>query len=469
MDKKLEEYGKSGAYPFHMPGHKRNAFDFPNPYTVDITEITGFDNLHHPTGILEEFEKKWAALYGAKEAYFMVNGSTGGILTAVCAALGPNEELLLARNCHSSAYHGAFLKDVKVHYIYPELIKTAAGTISGEILPENLEKALKNNPKIKAVLFTSPTYEGIISDVEKLSKVAHENGAKVIVDCAHGAHFGICNSPYKNPVTIGADLVIVSLHKTLPALTGTALLLKSNDCKVSEEKIRFYLDCFETSSPSYVLMASGAKCQRFLEQEGKSAFQKYEKNLEKFYRDTEDLVHIKMLSQKNYTKEPHRKPLWRDRGKLLISGEGYLLGSEIFKRLSKDFLLEPEMAAGGYCLAMTSVMDSPEGFRRLSKALHEIDLTVKGKKSIETEGFTYPKPIKVMSIKDALEQNHIRRPLVNAKDCVSAGFVEFYPPGIPLLAPGELVTGEIIRTLEAGIKGNLNVLGVSEKGISIVD
>ena len=469
MDRKLEAYGNSNAYPFHMPGHKRNAWDFPNPYKIDITEITGFDNLHHPSDILKEFEQRWANLYGAGQAYFMVNGSTGGILTAVFSSLGPNEELLLARNCHGSAYHGAFLKDVKVHYIYPKLIKTAAGTISGQISPKDLEESLKRNPKIKAVLFTSPTYEGVISDVKALAEIAHSYGVKVIVDCAHGAHFGICNSPYENPVTLGADLVIVSLHKTLPAFTSTALLLKSKDCSIEEEQIRFYLDCFETSSPSYILMASAAKCLRFLEEEGQSTFLEYEKKLKRFYEETKNLKKIKVLENLHKNHESHRITSPRDLGKILISGEGYLLGSHIFKRLSEEFYLELEMSAGGYCLAMTSIMDSDEGLNRLKKALYEIDDTVGEKRKFNMEDFTYPKPLKVLSMKDAMEQKRVIRPLESAKDCISAGFVEFYPPGIPILAPGELITGEIIRTIEAGIKGNLSVLGVSEKGIYIVD
>ena len=466
MDKKLETYGDSDAYPFHMPGHKRMEWEFPNPYKIDITEITGFDNLHHPSDILKDFEQRWAKLYKAHEAYFMVNGSTGGILTAIFSCLGPNDELLLARNCHGSAYHGAFLKDAKVHYIYPKLIKTSAGTVSGEIRPKDLEKALKENPKIKAVLFTSPTYEGVISDVKELSLIAHSYGVKVIVDCAHGAHFGICNSPYDNPITLGADLVIVSLHKTLPAFTSTALLLKSGDCGLEEERIRFYLDCFETSSPSYILMASGAKCLRYLEEQGREAFRVYEKRLKKFYKETKDLKNIKVLGGLGDDKD---SPKSRDMGKILISGEGYLLGSELFQRLSEEYGLELEMSAGGYSLAMTSIMDREDGFERLKKALFEIDSSVKKTGKYHIEDFTYPKPIQVLSMKEAMEEKRILRPIESAKDCISAGFVEFYPPGIPILAPGELITGDVIRTIKAGKDGNLKVLGVSDKGIYIVD
>ncbi|MCR4675102.1 MAG: aminotransferase class V-fold PLP-dependent enzyme [Lachnospiraceae bacterium] len=458
IDKSLEAYGKSDIYPFHMPGHKRREFDFENPYHIDITEITGFDNLHNPTGQLQELEEHWAKLYGAKKAYLMINGSTGGILSAIFAALEEDEELLLARNCHKSAYNGAYLKDVNLHFIYPDLIKTEGGSISGEISPKNLEKILKDNPNIGAFLFTSPTYEGIISNIEELSNIAHSYGVKVIVDAAHGAHFGLCGSSYENPVTMGADLVVVSLHKTLPAFTSTAMLLQSHTTKIKEEKIRFYLDCFETSSPSYILMASAAKCCEYLEKNGKREVSSYEKKIDKFYEDCESLSKLKLLQWDN-----------KDKGKLVISGEGYLLGSELFSILRDEYQLELEMAAGGYCIAMTSMMDTDEGFKRLKKALFEIDGTLKTKKKEDEKEFRYPKSTQVLSLKEAVEGKKTRRPVESALNCIAAGFVDFYPPGIPILAPGELITEEIVKFIMDGMERNLNVEGISSKGILIVE
>ena len=462
MDQKLEEYGRGNTYPFHMPGHKRQPFSFPNPYTVDITEITGFDNLHHPTEDLADMERRWARLYNAKNAFFMVNGTTGGILTAVFSALKKGEELLLARNCHGSAYHGALLKDTKVHYIYPSFIQDASGVICGEISPKEMERCLQKHPKIKAVLFTSPTYEGVISDIRTLADIAHSYGVRVIVDAAHGAHFGICNSTYENPVTQGADLVVVSLHKTLPSLTQTALLLTSKDCDIPEEEIRFYLDCFETSSPSYVLISSGMKCLRYLEEKGEEAFSNYKALLDSFYEETKSLAHIKLLKN---TKET---PMNKDFGKLVILGEGYISGTELFRRLRDEFDLELEMAATGYCIAMTSIMDTKEGLLRLKEALFFIDKDLKKQKK-NKEDRNYPKTLQVMSMKDAVEGTKRRRPLEATKDCVSAGFVSFYPPGIPILAPGELITDEVIRSIKRGQRAGLNVMGITQEGILIVD
>ena len=464
IDQKLERYGKSNVYPFHMPGHKRVSLGFGDPYLSDITEITGFDNLHDPTGDLKELQEEWAALYGAKEAFVMVNGSTGGILASIFSAIKSEEELLIARNSHRSVYHGAFLRNATLRYLYPENLETSAGSVTGGILPKDLEEALAQNPNIKAVLCTSPTYEGVVSDISALAEIAHEHGTTLIVDCAHGAHFGLDEQSYPNPITQGADLVITSLHKTLPAFTSTALLLKSKKCTIPTEEIMFYLDCFETSSPSYLLMASVAKCLNHIKTKGKSEFKRYHKNLDEFYRKTKDLKNLKILQLPN-----------ADGGKILISGEGKLTGKEIFDILRNEYDLELEMASGGYCLAMTSLMDTKEGFQRLAEAVREIDETildkpgkVTGKKG-EAEALRYPKPIPVLSIKEAVEGEKRKRPLSSAANCIAGEFVSFYPPGIPILAPGELITEEVQAFIKEGAKRGLTVSGLDEKGIIVVD
>ncbi len=463
LDQKLEQYGNSDVYPFHMPGHKRVSLGFGDPYLSDITEISGFDNLHQPEGEIKTLQDEWAKLYGAKEAFVMVNGSTGGILASIFSAIKSEEELLIARNSHRSVYHGAYLRNATLRYLYPQSIETAGGAIAGEILSKDLEETLEQNPDIKAVLCTSPTYEGVVSDISALAEIAHNHGATLIVDCAHGAHFGLDEDSFPNPITQGADLVITSLHKTLPAFTSTALLLKSENCRIPTEDIMFYLDCFETSSPSYLLMASVAKCLNFSKAKGTVEFKRYHKNLDEFYKKTKDLKNLKVLQLPN-----------GDKGKILISGEGKLTGKEIFDILRNEYDLELEMASGGYCLAMTSLMDTKEGFQRLAEAVKELDETVDSsgsdhRKSDEAEALSYPKPVSVLSIKEAVEGEKRKRPLSSAANCIAGEFVSFYPPGIPILAPGELITQEVQAFIKEGIERGLTVSGMDEKGIIIVD
>ena len=186
---RLITYGQSGAYPFHMPGHKRQCHPFFDPYTMDITEIYGFDNLHHAEGILLEAQQRAAALYHASETFYLVNGSTCGILAAVAAATKRGGKLLMARNCHKAAYHAALLNNLEVSYLYPAADMTRG--LSGAIAPDEVERMLKKDASLRTVLITSPTYDGVCSDVRRIAEIVHQYDGILIVDEAHGAHFGM--------------------------------------------------------------------------------------------------------------------------------------------------------------------------------------------------------------------------------------------------------------------------------------
>ena len=224
---RLTEYAGSDAYPFHMPGHKRR-------------EIDGFDNLHHAEGILKDAMDEAAAIYGTDRSWYLVNGSTCGILSAVFATTENGGKILTARNCHKAVYHAICLNRLEAEYLYPEEI-TEFG-INGGIRAEDVRKALEKDAmhcagnsgdvrgkitKIQAVLITSPTYEGVVSDIRAIADAAHEYGIPLIVDEAHGAHLEYadqCHSFPKSALEYGADIVIQSLHKTLPCFTQTAIL-----------------------------------------------------------------------------------------------------------------------------------------------------------------------------------------------------------------------------------------------------
>ena len=291
LDHKLRELADSDFYPFHMPGHKRQQTGLEDPYAIDITEIPGFDNLHDPQGLILEAMERMAGLYHAKKSYLLVGGSTCGNLTAVFSALPQKGCILMGRGSHKSIYHAAWLRQCRIVYTYPKVGQI--GMIEGTSIAE-YEQALQVNPDIGAIVVTSPTYEGMIEPLDEIVALAHARGIPVIVDAAHGAHLGF--DPYfpKSPLESGADLVIMSLHKTLPALTQTAVLHVNENSLVSERQIETYLDVFETSSPSYVLMASICQCIRFLEEE-KAAFGVYASRLQDFYKKCKSLEKIRVF------------------------------------------------------------------------------------------------------------------------------------------------------------------------------
>ena len=264
----LIEYGKADYVPLHMPGHKRALMEFENPYSFDITEIDGFDNLHYAEGIIKDAERFAATVCQSDETHFLVNGSSCGILSAIFSATKQGDELIMARNCHKAVYHAAEMRELKTHYIYPEMLPEG---ILGGISVEMVEEAIEKYPEAKTLILNSPTYDGVISDIKAIVKAAHANGVTVIVDEAHGAHF-LKESGFPNSaIRCGADVVIQSTHKTLPALTQTALIHINKDYKY-RAKVCKYLTMFQTSSPSYVLMASIDSAMHWYMDEGREYY-----------------------------------------------------------------------------------------------------------------------------------------------------------------------------------------------------
>ncbi len=440
----LKTYGKSDAYPFHMPGHKRQKKDFVNPFEIDITEIDGFDNLHHAEELLLEVQQRAAKFYGSEETHYLVNGSTGGILSAVFACTTQGGTLLMARNCHKAAYHAAFLRELDLIYLCPKAEDRFG--INGGITPEQVEECLRENTEIQAVLITSPTYDGVVMDVKAIAETAHKYGVPLIVDEAHGAHFGI--HPYfpESSVRQGVDVVIHSLHKTLPSLTQTALLHR-NGTLVNPEEIQKYLGIFQTSSPSYVFMAGMDECVRTLEIQGKELFEAFKEKLETFYKEAEGLQKICLVTPK-ITGQNGIYDF--DRSKLILSVKGTEIdGNQLQQKLREAYQLELEMAAGSYALALTSIYDTKEGFERLARALKEIDAALQWKEKEETSGEdTVTRNPIFCKISEALKQDGETILFTDACGKISQEFLYLYPPGIPLLVPGEVITEEITKRVE---------------------
>ncbi len=460
---RLLQYQSSEMYPFHMPGHKRRKDDFANPFLIDITEIEGFDNLHHAEGILKDAQDRAAALYHSEETYFLVNGSTCGILAAVSACMTRGGKILMARNCHKAAYHAAYLRGLDIEYLYPE--KEDIFGINGGIHEDIVEKALEEFQDIQAVMITSPTYDGVVSNVEKIAKIVHRKGIPLIVDEAHGAHFGFHEYFPKSSVEMGADLVIHSLHKTLPSLTQTALL-HVNGNRVDRECLRRFLDIYQTSSPSYVFMAGMDSCVCLLEKRGGELFESLRRNLEVFYKQTESLGCIYLANHGLMGKSGIHD---FDRSKLVISARNAgFTGNQLANLLRNRYHLELEMAGGSYGLALTSISDTEEGFLRLSEALKEIDACLENKIEKNTEKSTLTIEDIVIKnevwcrIHEALESPGESVLLEKAEGKICREFVYLYPPGIPMLVPGEIISREVLGKIRRLVREGYSVQGMAD-------
>lgn len=453
LDRRLEEYGDSDYYPFHMPGHKRQFAEETFPSKIDITEIDGFDNLHDAQEILKMAQERTAELYGAAHTYFSVNGSTCGLLSAISAAVPRGGKILVARNCHRAVYHAAYLRQLTVEYLYSAINENG---IQGIIEPATVEKMLQLNPEVKAVVVTSPTYDGIVSDIRAIADIAHAHKIPLIVDEAHGAHFGL--HPYfpQTAVRLGADVVIQSMHKTLPSLTQTALVHVQSEY-VEKEKIERFLGIYETSSPSYVLMAGMDRCVRILKERGTELFEAYVARLQEFYRKAATLKKIRVLPEME----------GKDSSKLLIFAERLGLdGKELYDILLKKYHLQTEMCSGSYVLAITSLADTDEGFDRLFLALQEIEAAYAGREEKSSIADfikqVYQKEEKSLEPFEAWDKEAQPVLLSQAEGRVAAGFVNLYPPGIPLLVPGERITKDMIENIQMCIERRLYVQGVDK-------
>lgn len=497
---RLTEYAGSDAYPFHMPGHKRREIPdgipggFPDPYGIDITEIDGFDNLHHAEGILKDAMETVAAIYGADRSWYLVNGSTCGILSAVFAATENGGKILTARNCHKAVYHAICLNRLEAEYLYPEEITEFR--INGGIRAGDVRKALEKDAmrcagnsgdvrgkitKIQAVLITSPTYEGVVSDIRAIADAAHEYGIPLIVDEAHGAHLEYadqCHSFPKSALEYGADIVIQSLHKTLPCFTQTAILHVKGKL-VDQDRISRYLSMFQTSSPSYLFMAGMERCIRYMDGDGRNEMIRYEKRLERFMERMEGLQVLEVLDREICGK--YRTVAGWDPSKIVVStmrAEDFH-GEELAETLRRKYHLEMEMTAPEYVIAMTSLMDTEEGFERLGTALLEIDGVLrrrmesgrKEKAASETpEGLEskLSHPVRRMLICEAMDADTERTAFQDTVGKVSAEFVYLYPPGIPIIAPGEVFTDAIVEKIMAYKAAGLLVQGPADPDADVI-
>lgn len=457
LEDRLAAYAASDAYPFHMPGHKRQSLGMGDPYRTDITEIYGFDNLNHPKEVLRELNEDYARLYKTDQAYLMVNGATGGNLAAVFSALKSGDGVLLQRNSHKSIIHALMLKQVHAYYQAPGLWLEDPD-IPGLLDPEETEKILELHPDIRLMVVTSPSYEGVLQSIRELSEICHRRNAALVVDAAHGAHLGIFPEFPGNPIQEGADLVVISLHKTLPVMTQTAMVLYRDNPFVNKEDLEDAIRIFQSSSPSYVFMESASRALHFLEKEGKVRFQKWKKMLDSFYNiigNEGTGIHV-------------LPPEGRDPSKLVLySRDPSFRGADLMRSLREEDHLELEMAQGNYALAMTSCMDTEEGMKRLTEAIlrrnQEQKETAPGNNVYGDNRQADQFPEKVLEAWQVWDRDWEKVPFTVAEGRIARDELCIYPPGIPLVIPGEIIGKTCIEALAEGLRDGLEIDGMDEK------
>ena len=415
----LRDFAAQNPLRMHMPGHKGKALpgsELAGYSSIDFTELPPTGNLFDGGGAIGEAEALWAEVFGMEHCLFLTGGSTQGVLTALTLACPPGSELLLDRGCHRSAFHAMALLDLKPVYVPRPWLDE--GTVTGPISPADVENLLKTHPNIKALCITSPTYYGVLSDIPTLAAVMHRHGGILVVDGAHGAHLPFLGMDHYS----AADLVVVSAHKTLPAPGQSALLFSGK--AFSHADLCRAGSIYGSSSPSYSMMAALDLCRAHMLEEGAVAYRKTAEEVAALRRD------FPALTDEDAPLDPTRLAL--------LSPDGFQAQDQL-----EGLGVWPEMADRGHVVLIPTCADGPTDFTRLRQALGQVTLG-------PCPAFPPPPepPEQAVTLRQALFSPGKDCPLNQAEGKIAASPIAPYPPGVPIVAPGERISKKTIAYLD---------------------
>ena len=444
--KKIKNYHKSSKnILFTTPSHSLGNFIIPSLKNIlgekyfksDFSEIEGFDNLRNPEGIIKNLQNSIANIYNTNASFILTNGSTSGIIAAMQAVLKPNDKVLIARNCHISVYNGLVLTGAEPIWFYPEY-DNKWGIFKG-VTVKDVQNIINNHKDIKALIITSPTYEGNFSNIKELSEICHKNNIILIVDEAHGALLNFSYLKDKSAIQCGADVTIQSLHKTAGAPNPCALMHISGNINIS--KIQNALNLINTTSPSYPLIASIEATVNYLKsQKGKHKITKLFSDIEKFRLNLDK--NITVYSGIN------------DPSKILLKFAN-IDSQKAANILNKKYKIEEEFTNNQALLFITGIGTDTQKLKILSKTLNNI-AKIKLNTNVKDDKFTdfvIPKVKYLPRTANFMETKTINKE--NSIGLVSGETIVPYPPGIPLIIAGEIITKEILSKID---KQNINVI-----------
>jgi len=444
----LIEYKKARVVPFDVPGHKQgrgNAmlreFLGEQCLSVDVNSMKPLDNLCHPVSVIKEAEELAADAFGSKYAFLMVNGTSSSVQAMVMSVCKKGEKIIMPRNVHRSAINALVISGAVPIYINPGVNKKLGIPLGMSV--EDVKKAIKENPDAKAVLVNNPTYYGICSNLKEITKLAHEHGMYVLVDEAHGTHFYFGENMPVSAIEAGADMAAVSMHKTGGSLTQSSFLLLNCDLHVGY--VRQIINLTQTTSGSYLLMSSLDLARRDLVLHGKEIFKKVTQIAEYarseinkiggYYAFSNELIDGDTVYDFDVTKLS------------IFTREIGLAGIEVYDLLRDEYGIQIEFGDIGNILAIISVGDRNLAIERLISSLSEIK-RLHSKDKTGMFDHEYINPEVVLTPQEAFYSSKISVPMNESDEKICAEFVMCYPPGIPILAPGERITKEILDYID---------------------
>jgi len=466
----LRRYVSEGVIPFHVPGHKQGrvgdgAFnDFVgNPVlSIDLTCLEELDHLSSPRSVILEAEQLAAEAFHADHAFFLCNGSSIAIQAMILASCSPGDKILVPRNAHKSVIAGIILSGAEPIYIQP-VINDYLGIAMG-ITTEGVAEAITNHPDAVALFVINPTYYGVTSDLQKITDLAHHHGLMVLVDEAHGGHFYFHEEMPLTAMAAGADMAAVSTHKLTGSLTQTALLLLREHEKLGRARLRTVINLLQTTSPSYLLMASQDTARREMALHGHTLV-------------TKALEVARWLRQE--LKEENGLYIFGDdiKGspgcfnydptKLALCCRALgISGYEVDKILRQECRVQVELSDFYNALAIVTIGDDMQTAHQLRDAMRYLVQNYNTRTLHNVEGSMPPIPQLIVSPRFAYYSETVAVPLEEAEGEISAELAMAYPPGIPVICPGERISWDIIRYIQTMREANLNVQGTEDPEIN---
>ncbi|MDI9216160.1 aminotransferase class I/II-fold pyridoxal phosphate-dependent enzyme [Clostridium tertium] len=462
----LKEYVDRDTLPFHVPGHKKGVgidkefknFIGENPFKIDVTVFKLVDSLHHPTGPIKKAQELVADAYESHASFFSIHGTSGAIQAMILAVVNDGDKIIVPRNVHKSVTSGIILSGAVPVFMEPEIDKKLG--IAHGVTPETIEKTLKENPDAKAVLIINPTYYGVATDIKKIADIVHSYDIPLIVDEAHGPHLAFSEKLPMSALEAGADICAQSTHKIIGSLTqGSLLHVKSK--YVDPKRVQQILNLMQTTSPSYIIMSSLDCARRQIALEGKDLLQKTIE-LCKYTRDEINKIPGFYCFGEEVLGKPGSYSF--DPTKLTISSrELGITGFELDMILADKYHIQMELSDFYNVLAVGSFGDTKEGMDRLLSALKEISNDYYGKKETVQDFLDIPAiPTKILNPREAFYSDKISIPLNESIGKISGEFLLAYPPGIPVLCPGEEITQEVVDYVHDLKRANLYVQGTED-------
>jgi arginine decarboxylase len=462
----LLEYVSRDTVPFHVPGHKKGMgideqfkkFIGENPFKIDVTVFKLVDSLHHPTGPIKKAQELAADAYDCDASFFSIHGTSGAIQAMIMSVVNAGDTIIVPRNVHKSVTAGIILSGAIPVFMQPELDKRVG--IAHGVTPETVEDTLKKHPNAKAVLIINPTYYGVSTDIKRIAEIVHSYDIPLIVDEAHGPHLGFNDKLPLSAINAGADICSQSTHKIIGALTQCSLL-HVNSTRVDTHRVQQILNLLQTTSPSYILMASLDCARRQIALEGKELLDK-------------------AIDLANYARrEINKIPGFYCFGKEILGNPGVfaldpmkititcrdlgITGYDLDMILSNKYHIQMELSDLYNVLAVGSFGDTEETINKLLTALREISEDYQSRNTKKPDFMDIPSiPEAVIIPREAFNSNKVSVPLKESIGMVSGEFLLAYPPGIPIICPGERITSEIIDYVQDLKNAGLYVQGTED-------